>query len=952
MIPANLSIFRQDYAPRSTRVVQTPDGTASVYSALAVGRIVGQARSIPALACEEIGTEDRWHVVGLYVASRYVESVAVLGATSPEQAADWASRQVLAYLSGGQNFSYCTSDAVASSEALQAVLDSAATGVVFLPIRQKDINLFEGRITDNPVVWDNDALQSHTAAELIHELAKHDRDGQMMDAMCKDDLPKVVSQYDGIFELFDALIVDYNRLGLMQDRLFAAMHKANVGSVKPLTVTPTKPFKRNGVTNVAVLFEMDDGQTVTIIFHSPDATPAKLGPKDTLTSWKWLLNKRDVTVAVAPDNGENVQLPALARRILLLVEKNSARFKRTNVKKSEQMQDLADTTSRVEQKTAALDGLNAEIEGLQKQIDAGGSASVTYESAFDPLRKYYYVRKVDAQGKTTMSSGYKTQEEADAEVERLKTPGASQFPAAPAAETAPTAETGSIPVRVERDVISAVQSLQASAKSLDQVIRVRGHGFNLEEALKEMQPKIDSNMATLQKYRDAAAGNGASDALESLVSANGGVPDFAQYQQAPEEGIVTPESVPVILTGKEFGDFPDTPEGKRALRDSAIAKLSNLRDEMDADQSKGISCPILGEMVYIRGRGIREVKSFSANPMKLKLIYGIRELIGNAYEKDWEPNYKRDKKPRIEGYFTLKSKAVLDGKEMIVDVLIEKDDQGHFHYDLLLDRQIAKEALVSASHGADGDPTPKAGDRLDTDVATFDSAGQETVKYVINLFIEGEAPEVIEEEAEPPKKNRALDQKIKLVADSVEKVRKQDVQRLIESIEGKTSTQRNEARKEIADHLKASRPDLSEEVDAVLFDLQEDIWVDSGDIARFGQVEITSHGNENIYFTKDGQKYYSKVLNNESYPVGPFDMGAYPDGVQVVAEAPAAPASDPDTDLLNAIISGTTSAADVDMDALIAIAEKYDGKPEMEGLVNQALEVVTQYELDAAKAIG
>lgn len=373
MIPANLSIFREDYAPRSTRVVPTADGSASVYSALAVGRIVGQGRTIPALVCEEIGTEDKWHVINMYVAGGYMGTVAVLGATSGEQAGEWVGRQILPYLSGGQS-SYCACDGVASAEALQAVLDSAATSVIRLPIRQKDIDTFEGRITDNPVVWDNDALQSHTAAELIHELAKHDREGQMMDAMCKDDLPKVVSQYDGIFALFDALIVDYNRLGLMQDRLFAAMHKANVGSVKPLTVTPTKPFKRNGVTNVAVLFEMDDGQTVTIIFHSPDATPAKLGPKDTLTSWKWLLNKRDVTVAVAPDNGENVQLPALARRILLLVEKNSARFKRTNVKKAEQMQDLADTTSRVEQKTAALDGLNAEIEGLQKQIDAGVAA--------------------------------------------------------------------------------------------------------------------------------------------------------------------------------------------------------------------------------------------------------------------------------------------------------------------------------------------------------------------------------------------------------------------------------------------------------------------------------------------------------------------------------------------------------------------------------------------------
>ena len=75
---------------------------------------------------------------------------------------------------------------------------------------------------------------------------------------------------------------------------------------------------------------------------------------------------------------------------------------------------------------------------------------------------------------------------------------------------------------------------------------------------------------------------------------------------------------------------------------------------------------------------------------------GIESLIGNAYEKSWEDNYKRTQKPNIDGYYTLKSQASIGGKSMAVGILVEKDNQGHFHYDFLLDDSKTKTALDSA----------------------------------------------------------------------------------------------------------------------------------------------------------------------------------------------------------------------------------------------------------------
>ena len=85
---------------------------------------------------------------------------------------------------------------------------------------------------------------------------------------------------------------------------------------------------------IMVVFSMDDGQTVSVWFHNPDTTPAKLMPLDELISWKWMLNKKDVTIVVAPESGKDLNVREVARRVMRLAAKNSAAFQRANANRA------------------------------------------------------------------------------------------------------------------------------------------------------------------------------------------------------------------------------------------------------------------------------------------------------------------------------------------------------------------------------------------------------------------------------------------------------------------------------------------------------------------------------------------------------------------------------------------------------------------------------------------
>ncbi|NKJ45838.1 hypothetical protein CIC12_03580 [Burkholderia sp. SG-MS1] len=88
----------------------------------------------------------------------------------------------------------------------------------------------------------------------------------------------------------------------------------------------TEPFAQKATTNVAALFELSDGHTLSIFFQNPDVSPKKIMPGDDLISWKWMLNKKDVTIAVAPERGRDLNVRNVALRVMGPAAKNSARF--------------------------------------------------------------------------------------------------------------------------------------------------------------------------------------------------------------------------------------------------------------------------------------------------------------------------------------------------------------------------------------------------------------------------------------------------------------------------------------------------------------------------------------------------------------------------------------------------------------------------------------------------
>lgn len=201
------------------------------------------------------------------------------------------------------------------------------------------------------VQWNSDALPyDNTLDHVLYEIRCADAgEGLLMDAVTAQE---ITEDADGLLA-FDALVSPYAKLERKMELLRGVMERAG-GKVKPVAMQITEPFKQRGVANVAAIFELSDGQTVSIFFHNPDVTPGKMAPTDELISWKWLLNKKDITIVVAPERGADLNVREVARRIMRLAEKNSPAFQRLNAKRAERM--------------GAIQGLKDEIAGLEAEL--------------------------------------------------------------------------------------------------------------------------------------------------------------------------------------------------------------------------------------------------------------------------------------------------------------------------------------------------------------------------------------------------------------------------------------------------------------------------------------------------------------------------------------------------------------------------------------------------------
>lgn len=396
------------------------------YSRYETGLITGSKRNLPAILADNTGSDgygfdsavgsddDSWHVLNAFdKRGSYVDTIAVGGAMDSDHALVVAQTQLdslgassFALIGAGlTQFDSLNQQKAGtfSIDAINKLMDNSSQDKNYLPIITTSELAFEAdRVTFDSVQWGDNS----------NELLSHDgRDSTLMLDMTRADTRSdLVNEFElaDVLDLlgaepeqsFDALMDTKNRLGILKDRLYNAMSRAGNDTVSVTNVTETKPFKRQGVTNIAFVFDLSDGQKLSIWFHNPDSTPSKLMPSDIMISWKWMLNKRDVTAALSPKQGDNVQLPVLASRIMRVAAKNSIRFKRTQARRLKLEQDLLDAQALVDTKLATIEQLDKDIESLTSQIDAAMNApkvASVVEPAVEPAIETSIVDEIVAE---------------------------------------------------------------------------------------------------------------------------------------------------------------------------------------------------------------------------------------------------------------------------------------------------------------------------------------------------------------------------------------------------------------------------------------------------------------------------------------------------------------------------------------------------------------------------
>lgn len=334
-----------------------------------VGYISGGATSLMAIVLEGSTDSENWQVLNIVDAQNiFLCSIAVLGATSAEHAINAALSTFNGDLGG---VGTCSPYEVIEAPAfvLERLLSNESRARFKSRITEKELFKIHQQVTAKPAVWTGEtSLSSHSdVTGLMSDMVRYDPLRLMQDSAPASVIAPLVMEGAETAE-YDSIVSQVKRLDGLSKRIIAAMGAA-ADKVKPVNFTQTEPFKKHGVVNVAQIFELSDGQSITIVFHNPDATPAKLNPADLVTSWKFMLNKRDVTAVLQPKSGNDVNIPTLAKRMLKIAEANSARFLRTQERKIKAENALAELGVMEVEKQQAIADLDKEIESLQAELD-------------------------------------------------------------------------------------------------------------------------------------------------------------------------------------------------------------------------------------------------------------------------------------------------------------------------------------------------------------------------------------------------------------------------------------------------------------------------------------------------------------------------------------------------------------------------------------------------------
>ena len=690
---------------------------------------------------------------------------------------------------------------------------------------------------------DGSNLYSHDGQvhKLLYQIRQCDDTHQALEPLAYHDMIAELGNQGFMYENYDALIVEYNKLEKKAKQLLMVMQGA-ADTVKPVGVTVSKPLTKGGVANVVAWFEMDDGQAVGVFFHNPDKTPKKINPTDEMISYKWVLNKKDITIAVAPEQGKDLIIRTVAKRIMQLVEKNHDRFIKANGDKAALNQAEQDLTAQVAEKQATLKGLQDEVvalqgrkaekealagilavnKDLQKQIDEAGANSQelsVVDKAFKdfsvknniPLYVAMDLKRMIAEhiadGRTTI---IKTGIKRDGEQYKLTNGSANDrglsFPTkALALVQLMVDEAGKqdIALTGQKEIDEVVAGQSSAPKPSNK----RTFTYAIKQAAETGKFYIQSDDGGGVVLSRRPSGFGILDATPWMMfdtedkarkylvkkGMTEAEKDFKASTIQPQE--------PVTLTGKELGDFEPIQERPSNWR-------TNLANARAVAKSLGIETK--GKKLE---RLIKDVDIFDDNEVKKQVLAEFKALASRLVLP--------------KGYIF----DLSDAEKSIGDITRNTE------------AWIRKQGKIDTN-------------TIRVELRTIPDSSQGIIFNSVHIY------------ADDPKTKKEFD---------------------------KFSYQR-------FNDIGASTPETPKEIIAkmelfltkAIFPKIEYLKVvnsttlDTVDLPSLGVANIESIGNENIFIEKDGKYYISKVGNTENYALGEWDFAKYPEA----KAAPVTPVSE------------------------------------------------------------
>lgn len=194
----------------------------------------------------------------------------------------------------------------------------------------------------------------HTTKPLTTEayLEALGTDGMMLEAVT---LEEVEATYMYGLDTADSMMMEAitttkNRI----DKTMAAFVRAlnqqlNSAGLEAYQAEIGKPGKSGQIAVLTARIPLSDGQSISVVFHSPSGDTSKIVANDDLVAFRFLLNKRDVTHVVAPSGGQDISLKQTCLSLANLAERNSAKFQSKQADNKAKESELATLQAATEQ---------------------------------------------------------------------------------------------------------------------------------------------------------------------------------------------------------------------------------------------------------------------------------------------------------------------------------------------------------------------------------------------------------------------------------------------------------------------------------------------------------------------------------------------------------------------------------------------------------------------------